>query len=516
MKALISPVAILSLLSLYGCSSSAPEPQQAPDLPVASLDNPTSITPQSFTLRGEVVVGHEARTIKPCGSNTQYWLALTPEDSQQAMTIPQTPYQVMYGEVTGHLEPPSQVGFDSDYKARFVVDEINVLATEGLHRCKQPASPTSAFGMEPFWSVRFEKDALLYRTIGEEDVRYTVKTSQISQDERIYQLDSATLTLTKEYCSDTMSDSLFSWSSTLERDGKSTLKGCATLANSDRTLGWTGFYHASSTQSTDFQIRMELNPDHSATTHYDYNNDEPSIVESGYWQQLNDNQVQVVMTRHHQQFLVSERIFTRQGDTLVADKEKVSDTVYPIANGGLTLFKARHSQSDKNQVKAVNPENTGLYPSSAQYNQQVDQAVRQYFADTSTETNNAQYRWLTKDLNQDGKEELLVLLDWCGSGGCTLIVFDSVDSQQPNWQFNSRITLVRTPFLLGTGQSAGWKDLIMPVSGGGAQAAQHLIRFSGENYPMNPSTAPVAAQSEISDVQLFSDGLSPRMEGVRL
>ncbi len=203
----------------------------------------------------------------------------------------------------------------------------------------------------------------------------------------------------------------------LERDGETTLKGCATLANSDRTLGWTGFYHANSTQSTDFQIRLELNPDHSATTHYDYNNEEPSIVESGYWQQLNDNQVQVVMTRHHQQFLVSERIFTRQGDTLVAEKEKVSGTVYPIANGGLTLFKAQHNQSNANQVKAITPETTGLYPSSAQYNPRVDQAVRQYFADTNTETNNAQYRWLTKDLNQDGKEELLVLLDWCGSGG---------------------------------------------------------------------------------------------------
>ncbi|MCV5374215.1 hypothetical protein OFD18_39165, partial [Escherichia coli] len=63
-------------------------------------------------------------------------------------------------------------------------------------------------------------------------------------------------------------------------------------------------------------------------------------------------------------------------------------------------------------------------PSSAEFDSKVDAAVRNYFFIHQTPPNNNQYRWLTYDLNSDGNEELLVQLDWCGSGGCTLLIFE--------------------------------------------------------------------------------------------
>lgn len=63
-------------------------------------------------------------------------------------------------------------------------------------------------------------------------------------------------------------------------------------------------------------------------------------MEQGYWQQLNPNQIQVVMTRHQQQYLLSERIFTREGYQLTATQEKVGQSVYNIADGGLVLFRS--------------------------------------------------------------------------------------------------------------------------------------------------------------------------------
>ncbi|MFA0026954.1 hypothetical protein AB4369_29080, partial [Vibrio sp. 10N.261.49.A5] len=75
------------------------------------------------------------------------------------------------------------------------------------------------------------------------------------------------------------------------------------VSNQDSTLDWSGLYFASSTQNTGFSINLELNDDHSAITTYSYSNGGPSIVEQGFWQQLNQNQVQVVMTRHQQQYL---------------------------------------------------------------------------------------------------------------------------------------------------------------------------------------------------------------------
>ena len=63
-----------------------------------------------------------------------------------------------------------------------------------------------------------------------------------------------------------------------------------------------------------------------------------------------------------------------------------------------------------------------------------------------------------------------------------------------------------------------WRDenLILFVSGGGAAPNQHNLKFDGTKYPLNPSTAPVANYDEISQIQLFSDGMTPHQEGIAL
>ena len=73
MKALKNPVALATLLVLQACSM---QPQQSdadtPTTPPASLDKPETILPQTFMLRGEVVIGHESQYITPCGSDKQF------------------------------------------------------------------------------------------------------------------------------------------------------------------------------------------------------------------------------------------------------------------------------------------------------------------------------------------------------------------------------------------------------------------------------------------------------------
>lgn len=118
-----------------------------------------------------------------------------------------------------------------------------------------------------------------------------------------------------------MSDSIYGWHAKLNLNDSNN-NGCAMVANQDPTLNWSGLYFASSTQNTGFSINLELNDDHSAITTYSYSNGDPSIVEQGFWQQLNQNQVQVVMTRHQQQYLISERVFTLDNGKLVAEKRK--------------------------------------------------------------------------------------------------------------------------------------------------------------------------------------------------
>ncbi|MBY8044135.1 hypothetical protein NI390_14075 [Vibrio fluvialis] len=509
MKALRNPAAILTALILQACSSSqAPQPTET-EQPKASLDQPASIQPQQFVLRGQMVVGPEVRALTPCGSNQQLLLDMPEALVKQATELSQSPYQIMYGEVIGHLAPPSQTGYNGDYAARFVVEQVNMLSAENPQRCSLAATPTRAFGTEPFWNMNYTADGLTFQPLGGPKQTFKIDSSRLSANQRLYRFNDGELTLTRESCSDGMSDTLYGWRSELSLKGGE-YKGCATLGNSDPTLEWVGTYFASSTQNNGFSVTLNLDADHMATTRYHYSSGEADIVERGYWQQLNPRQIQVVMTQHQQQYLLSERVFTRDGSTLSADKEKVGSVVYPIANGGLVLFSASQVTAPQAMLLPISEQQIA---SRDDYEEDVDQALRRYFALHNTAPENTQYRWLKYDLNGDSQPELLVQLDWCGSGGCTLLVFQQ---QNQEWRFNSRITLVRTPFQLGKQNTHGWQDLMLPVSGGGAQAATHRLQYNGISYPVNPSIADVANQDDISGVTLFADGLSPKQAGVKL
>lgn len=509
MKALRNPAAILALLALQACSTSTTStPSSTSEAAQARLDKPDSIQPQTFVIRGEVVLGHEVRSITPCGSHQQYWLDMPDDRFRQALNLVHSPYAPLYGEVIGHLKTGQNDGFVADYSARFVVDSINILSAENPNRCDQPLDATRAFGNEPFWSLSFDSNALTFAKMGDEPRQLALNSSRIESDRRRYQFDGGTLELNQRSCSDGMSDSIYGWSATLQLDDVS-YTGCATLSNQDATQNWTGTYQAQSTKSSNFNVTLKLLPDHSATTTYSYTSGESDSVESGYWQQLNSDQVQVVMTRHQQQSLISERIFTRDGYQLSTEQEKVGGVIYPIADGGLTLFKAQQS-AKAIETASANPND---FPSSAEFNPKVDNAVREYIIADGNELEGTKYRWLEYDLNGDGSKELLVQLNWCGSGGCTMLIFEN---QQQEWHFNSRITLVRTPMNLGLQATDGWQDLVLFVGGGGATPNQHVLKFNNGEYPLNPSTAPVADYDQISTIQLFSDGQTPHQEGVML
>lgn len=148
MKALKNPVALATLLVLQACSSQPPQSGAAdPTSPPATLDKPETIQPQTFMLRGKVIVGHESQYIMPCGSDKQYWLQLSPQQMQRAIQLNNEPYQTMYGEVIGHLNQPGIDGFSADFDANFVVEQVNFLTTENPNRCQQPNKPTRVLVM---------------------------------------------------------------------------------------------------------------------------------------------------------------------------------------------------------------------------------------------------------------------------------------------------------------------------------------------------------------------------------
>lgn len=93
------------------------------------------------------------------------------------------------------------------------------------------------------------------------------------------------------------------------------------------------------------------------------------------------------------------------------------------------------------------------------------------------------------DLNQDGQDEAIVLLkgqDWCGSGGCTMLIFQGKSNHQ--FDFLSKTTLVDTPVYSTTYMHNGWKQVLVYSRKHG----QVMLKFDGTQYPLNSSLLPVA------------------------
>lgn len=90
------------------------------------------------------------------------------------------------------------------------------------------------------------------------------------------------------------------------------------------------------------------------------------------------------------------------------------------------------------------------------------------------------------DLNGDGLDDVVVLLEgvnWCGSGGCSILIFKNIGA---HYQFVSKSSVTNTPISVANSESHGWKDLIVWSRGKGFV----LIKFDGDGYASNPSLEP--------------------------
>ncbi len=91
------------------------------------------------------------------------------------------------------------------------------------------------------------------------------------------------------------------------------------------------------------------------------------------------------------------------------------------------------------------------------------------------------------DLNDDGKNELLVHVVGpvaCGSGGCPTLVYTLLGSGY--WRMGT-IGLTNLPVRVSATRTRGWRNLIVNVGGGGAEAGDVELAFDGRGYPRNPT-----------------------------
>lgn len=133
--------------------------------------------------------------------------------------------------------------------------------------------------------------------------------------------------------------------------------------------------------------------------------------------------------------------------------------------------------------------------------QQRDAALSAFLASRQVEEV-PDYRAATTDLDADGVDDLLMLLDdpnWCDDGGCSLLVFHAEDDA--GYRLVTQTTVTHAPIAVSAQRHNGWHDLLVGVGGGGNQAGIVALQFNGESYPTNPTL-----------LALLADGVMPRAQ----
>ena len=102
------------------------------------------------------------------------------------------------------------------------------------------------------------------------------------------------------------------------------------------------------------------------------------------------------------------------------------------------------------------------------------------------------------DLNGDGVLDAIVLLqgmDWCGSGGCTMMVFEGCKDAMT---FKSKSTVTDTPIRVAGTKTKGWSDLIVSSDG-----KDRKLVFDGNKYPSNPSLVAPAQGDQVTAAKVL-------------
>lgn len=117
----------------------------------------------------------------------------------------------------------------------------------------------------------------------------------------------------------------------------------------------------------------------------------------------------------------------------------------------------------------------------------LEQAIRRAAPDytravVDTTGREARYVYGRVDLNEDGRDEILVLLMgsiFCGTDGCDLLLFSDAED---GYALVNSFARARLPVIASRARPAGWHELFLRESGGGAPPSYVRYRYDGRHY----------------------------------
>jgi len=496
-KLSVSQLGLLSAALLSGCARH-PEPQGQ------SAPEPAATTVRYAQLRGTLRLGPADRSFTPCGSAQRFWVAPGSEIDTLYPQLTATRDQQVYVELSARLAPAPATGPGADHDVQLKPHQLYHMSAESAG-CDRPALQQSrAQGNEPFWSLALDKTQATYaEPAGQQQWQLDKQSSENGNQRYWFHTpggETAILNITPAACLDSMADAYYRWQAELQFDGAqhSQRQGCANMIRSDRASGWTGSYRSAALTQNDSKTELRLLPDYRAELDIHFPQSGTFRTEHGFWQPLQDNRLQLQLTRLDHRKQRTEIAFEVEGDTLMAHEQTVNGITFSFGDSPLQLQRLDDNGLTDHQ-RPLAP--SRLEPQTRQ-DLQLHRTLQQYFRDHRSPLTSSRYTYVKYDLNQDGFDDALVLFNWCLQDACTLVLFQGAAD---GYRFVSRLTDIRTPLQLGREQHYGWQDLLVNVAPQGAAPIWRKLSFNGIAYPYQPQAGEkITLDETATDVELFS------------
>ena len=113
----------------------------------------------------------------------------------------------------------------------------------------------------------------------------------------------------------------------------------------------------------------------------------------------------------------------------------------------------------------------------------ISAVIREYYSLSDTEQGATRYAYNYIDLNDDGRQEIFVVVSGpytSGSGGSSALL---LEAGQDGLQVRRAFTLVHTPVIVTDEKQHGYKSLVVPYYGGGQPYSLSMLEYDGQDYP---------------------------------
>ena len=190
-------------------------------------------------VRGQVVLGHEARTFTECDTNREGWLIDNTSgdlaDHYQRLATDQ--YQPIFVEVVGTWTTPPESGFGAEYDDAIAITSLLRAEREGFGFNENLSGILfRARGNEPSWTLTVADSDLLFSTPGGASSSFMTPQIEFREDgvhvSAATDSDSMSIHIAPKRCTDSMSGSVFAFSATVRR-GDTEYSGCAVVGSPD-------------------------------------------------------------------------------------------------------------------------------------------------------------------------------------------------------------------------------------------------------------------------------------------